>query len=126
MSVEELMELYADTQAQIDLLKSDKDKAVEQILDEAGIWARVDDINHEYEQKVAQAEANMAALKATIGEAIKEKGETVKTKHIEAVYINGRVTYDPKALDALRRVYSWLNDHRKVNEPYVQIKWRKQ
>ena len=122
--IEKLLDELFDLRSAVDLLMSDKALALESVLTEDQ-RIQIRDINIEFDAKLETVNEKIAELESSIKERTLELGESVKTQHISATYISGRVTWDTKRLDGFLVAHPELVAFRKEGEPSVQIKIRK-
>ncbi len=79
-------------------------------------------IDAEYDVLHAEAQAQLAAAEAAVKLAVTQYGNTVKTPHLQAVYVKGRVTWNPEALDGYALAHPELYAFRTEKEPTVQLR----
>lgn len=121
MSIEQMLDQLADIQAQLDVLRLDKEAAISAAIPPE-VLAEMDAIEHEFGQKAAAAQANADELAAAIRVAVLAHGATVKGARLQAVYSGGRITWDAKALDGYAVGHPEVLGFRKEGEPSVAIR----
>jgi hypothetical protein len=120
-----LLEQYANTEAQIDVLRLDRDVAVDEVLIKANIMIEIDNIDYEFEQKAKQASDNLAILKEQIHALMLEHGETVQSQHKTAKWCKPRVSWNDDGLCGIAMFHPEILALRREGEPSVAIVQRK-
>ena len=119
--IKELLDQLAEIKAQIDLLNSDKQQAINSVMTDEQRTA-IRDIEYEFGEKVEAAQANATELENKVKALVVEGGATVKGSRLQAVYMNGRVSWDTKAIDGYAINHPALFAFRKEGEPSVSIR----
>jgi hypothetical protein len=121
----DLLEQYAETEAQIDVLRLDRDVAVDEILIRTGVMIEIDDIQYRTELKVKQAHDILEALKTQIHALMLEHGETVQSQHKTAKWCKPRVSWNDDGLCGIAMFHPEILALRREGEPSVAIVQRK-
>ena len=79
-------------------------------------------IDARYDVQHEEAQAQLAAAEAAVKLAVTQYGNTVKTQHLQAVYMKGRVTWNPEALDGYALAHPELYAFRTEKDPTVQLR----
>lgn len=119
--IQSLLDDLADIKSQLDVLRLDKEAAINQVLTPE-IRTAIADIETEFNGKAAAAQANAAELETAIRAGLIEYGKSVKGARLQAVYISPKVTWDAKALDGYAMGHPELFAFRKEGEASVQIR----
>ncbi len=106
MIVEQLNALD-DLQSQVSIERANKQAEVEKILP-AEVRAQLAALDAEFEERIEEAEAKAAAMKASIQETVKAHGATVRGAQLMAVF-SERTTWDS------RRLAGYAQAHPEVN-----------
>lgn len=85
-----------------------------------GKWAEIED---EFADAVAVAQARVDAAQEAARQAVASCGATVKANGLQAVYTPGRVTWDAKALDDYAAAHPELLAFRRQSKPGVALRW---
>jgi hypothetical protein len=120
-----LLEQYAETEAQIDVLRLDRDVAVDEVLIKANVMIEIDNIDYEFEQKAKWASDILAELKERIHALMLEHGETVQSPHKTAKWCKPRISWNDAGLVGFAMAYPELLAFRREGEPSVAIVQRK-
>jgi hypothetical protein len=116
----EMLDRLADLRSSIDLLRLDYEAKKNAIL--APVLNDLTALDAEYQPTIDQAQANVAELEAEIKTAVIGHGATVKGGFYQAIYSAGRVSYDPRALDAFAKARPEILDFRRRGEPSVSLR----
>jgi len=119
--IDTLFETYASIASQIEDLNTERQK----LLDAATppeIKIILDNINAHYnntEQRLAQ---RFKEIETLIKQYIVAIASTYKHGTWQAVYYNGRITWDSKALEGFAVAHPEINAFKKTGEPSVQMR----
>lgn len=117
----ELLDLLADVEAHAELLRADKQAAVDLVIT-AEIKQKLADIDAEFSAKFDGIAVQTTALRAQITAAVLARGESVKGKYLQAVWSKPRVSWDTRALEGYAAAHPELHGFKKVGEPSVSFR----
>jgi phage host-nuclease inhibitor protein Gam len=116
-----MLDELAEIQARLDLLRLDKQKAIDDVLTPE-IKQQLSDIEMEFMGVAEAGETRASELTNEIKDAVTKHGKTVKAEFMQAVYSKPRVTWDSKQLEGLMIAVPQLEQSRKVGKPSVSIR----
>ena len=119
--IEALLDALAELQAQQDVIRLEKESLRESVLTPE-IKQTLTDIDAEYADREADIAQAIAKATETAKAVVRNYGSTVTGKHLQAVYANGRVSWDTKVLDGILAVHPELAPFRKQGQPSVSIR----
>lgn len=119
-----LKQLYAELQAQLDLLRADKQQALDSILTK-GQRAMMVEIETEFEDSLQVGQEHLEAAIKALKTAVVEFGSTHNGEVYQVVYAQGRVKWDDKKLQNMVFDYPQLATARSVGNSYAVIRVRK-
>lgn len=111
----------AEAEAQKELLASDKKRAIEAAMPPEVVKA-LQDIDAEFDMEERALNANIADLQEEIKAGTLQTCETMRGKHMMAVWQKGRVSWDCKALDGYMAGHPEIRRFRREGEPSVSIR----
>lgn len=117
----EALNQLAEIQAQADLLRLNRDAALEAATP-VEVRQALADIEAEYEPMLEAAAAKANELTAAIKAAVTQHGASVKGSRAKAVFTKGRVTWNTDALDGYVVDHPELLAFRKPGKPSVSIR----
>jgi len=88
----------------------------------AGLKTAYAEAKADFEENTAEAREMIQDLEAEITADVLEKGETVKTDHISAIWNKGKVTWDGKLLEGYALAHPDINAARKIGSPTVSFR----
>ena len=88
----------------------------------AGLKTAYAEAKADFEANTAEAREMIQNLEAEITAAVLEKGETVKTESISAVWNKGKTTWDGKLLEGYALAHPDILAAKKVGEPTVSFR----
>ena len=91
----------------------------------AGLKTAYAEAKADFEAKTAETKEMIDELETEITAAVLEKGETVKTDHISAIWNKGKTTWDGKLLEGYALAHPDINAARKVGNPTVSFRLTK-
>ena len=113
--------LMATVQTQIDAIMAKVTPEIDPLLD--SINEKTVKLESACRDEIAETKNEADQLEQEVRAAVIELGETVKVKGaMQCVYVAGKVTYDPKALDGVATVYPAILAFRHEGEPSTQIR----
>ena len=121
MDTREKLEKLFDYQCKLDVLEIDRQAARDAILTDE-LKAKLKDIDDEFADKSAGAQANIAELTDAIKVDVLTGAKSVKTEHLQAVFVKGRVSWDTKGVEGYALAHPELMTYRKEGEPSVSIR----
>ena len=111
----------AELQSVRDLLKLDKQAAIDTVLTPE-IKTRLNDIDYEFEDKFSALDTEEAALTEAIKAAVADFGKTVKGARLQAIWQKGRVSWNTDALDGFALDRPELFAFRNEGKPSVSLR----
>ena len=120
-TIKTLLAQLADMQAQKDLLALDKQALIDSILTPEQ-KAQLADIDAEFSERSTAIDANIAEAQERVKADVQALGKTVKSDHLQAVYINSRVTWNAQALDGFAINHPELFAFRTEGKPSVTLR----
>lgn len=121
MNTTEKLNKYAEIQHAHDELAAARAAALAAVITDE-IRRAMDDIEAEFQPKMAAVAEKADALVAEIKAEVIGAGQTVKGQEYMAVYSKPRVSWDSKKLDGLMIVLPQLAAARKEGEPSVSVR----
>ena len=118
MSTVEKLERLGEIRTALEKLKAAEAAEVETVLTPE-IRARIEKINLDWAEKIAEKER----LEAEITAEVLAARESVKSPEVVAVYCRGRVSWDGKKLDGMMALIPQLSEARKVGESTVSFRY---
>jgi len=123
-NVEELLNVLADMESQLDYLKLKKQELIDGVLTPE-IKQELADIEEEFTPDFERVRENIKALEDKIKNKVLEQGETAKGEFKMAVYNKGRVSWDTKGIEAYAKaIDERLLKFRNEGDPYVTLRKR--
>jgi hypothetical protein len=120
MNTEQKLDRLAELDAQKDLVQMDMDNLKQSVIP-VEIKEKLDDINAEYSPKLEAISTERATLEAEIRNDVMVSGQSVKGEVYNASYVNGRTSWDTKALDGYAAVHPEILQFKTVGAPTVRI-----
>ncbi len=124
MLLKKLYDEYAELQVQLDLLRADKQQALDSILTR-GQRAMMVEIEAEFEDPLQVGQSHLEAATKSLKDAVVESGATHNGEVYQVVFIKGRVKWDDKKLQDMVFDYPQLATARSVGNSYAVIRVRK-
>lgn len=115
----DLLAVYADMQAKLDLIQADMANAIDSILT-AEQRAEIEDIETEFGDLIGEAEKQIKRAKESLKSSILEDGESCRGNTVEAIWIQGRVKWDETKLANMMFDHPAIVTAREPGKPYVQ------
>jgi hypothetical protein len=123
-AVQDALVLLAEARASYVALQEAKAKAVRECIP-AEVAACMDKVAAEYDDRLGTAHDVSVLAEATVRDLCILQGSSSRASGLEALYCEGRTTWDTKGLDKACKLIPALNDYRKVGEPYCTIRlWK--
>ena len=122
-TIEKLNQL-AELRAAVSVIDMDKQALIDSIYTPE-IRAKVKEIEAEFAPKVEAVNMNITETETAIKLEVIESGATAQGDVLEAVFVNGRTSWDTKGLDEAIKVIPTLAQYRKQGDPYVTIRARR-
>lgn len=127
-------DIDAEMQAETNAINSEKQALIDSIYTEE-IREKVREIEEEYAPKIEgitskftekamELNKNISDTEAMIKADVIARGETAHNDILEAVFVNGRTTWDSKGLNEAIKVLPQLEQYKKQGDPYVTIRAR--
>ena len=86
------------------------------------IRATLKAIDEDEQLSLAETDERIKELTAEIKRLVLDKGNSIKSEHLHAVYMKGRVSWNTKALDGVAAIYPEVAALKKVGKPSVSIR----
>lgn len=122
-TAEVLLDKLVELKAQIDMLAFNKEKLIDNVLTPE-IRQQIQDIEAEFIPMMDDVNQAISDTEAHIKTDILARGETAHNDVLEAVFTNGRTTWDTKGLNEAIKVLPQLEQYKKTGDPYVTIRAR--
>ncbi len=119
--IEKQLDQLANFQAEKDYLALHKKELIDQVLTPE-IKARLEEIEEEFAGRTQAVEDNIAVLEEEIRHAVIQHGETIRGTFLRAVWNQGRITWDSKAMERYSQTHPEVLAYRKQGEPFISIK----
>ena len=119
-SVLQKLERLAQLHAAADLARMDYDAKRLEIMKK--VQAELDALEAEFEPALEAAQANTAALEAEIKNDVLLRGESLRGSMYQAVYSNGRVSWDAAGMNEYARDHPEVLKFRKEGQPSVALR----
>ncbi len=116
----QLLDRIADMMAQRDVLKFQKQDAIEKAVPEE-CRKILSDMDAEFDAQAESLETNMEELTKLVRDLTKLRGATCTGSRLKAVYVSGRTSWDTRRLERLAQHHPEIEECRKVGEPSVRI-----
>lgn len=124
MDTAQKLNQLAECKAQIDVLDSEKKKAIDSVLT-AEIRQQIADIETEFAPQYNGVQETTARLESEIKADVISNGATIQGSILECTFAKGRISWDTKGLDEAIKVLPQLEQYKKQGEPYATIRMRK-
>ncbi len=119
--LDELWELWKERESAI----AARDDEVNMVIPKE-IQEEIDEVMDSYAQDIAKIDAAIAEAEYEVRGLVVSMGKTLDSDHLMALYNHGKTSWDTKGLDGFAVAHSEINVFKKVGEPYVTIKEKKQ
>lgn len=113
----DLDQLYEFVQV-VNKIEADRDALIDYAVCKAGLSAKYAALLNNLSSKLALKQAAENRVKASVN----LLGETVKGEHLQAVFSDGRVTWDTKEMDGYAAAHPEIKQFRNVGKPSVAIR----
>jgi len=114
MEITDLLNELAEIRAQTDLLRLDKQAAIDGILTDE-IKAQIAEVEAEYEPTMTAADEKADDLERRIKAAVTALGESVKGEQLQAVF-SKRTSWDTRALNGYEAAHPEIGQFKKVSQ----------
>lgn len=122
--VQNALVVLSDTRASYVALQEAKAKAIHECMP-AEVAACIDKVAAEYDDRLGTAHDVSVLAEATVRDLCIIQAASSRAAGLEALYCEGRTTWDTKGLDKACKLIPALNDYRKVGEAYCTIRlWK--
>lgn len=115
------LDKLAEYRAQRDLINMDKQALIDMILTNE-IKEKIAEIEAEFSGRMNAVSDNISSLESDIKTAVVTLGNSVKGNDIQAVYVKGRISWDPKSLDGYAVGHPEILHFRKEGDPSVSLR----
>jgi len=119
--ITKLLDDLAEIRAELVLVQQEQERMIDEVMPNE-VKQKVQSIRDEFGDKIEIASSKTTALEQKIKDMTIELGETVDGEFLKAVFNNGRITWDNKALDGYAKAHPELLEFRKEGKPYVSIR----
>jgi hypothetical protein len=120
-TIQQQLDALAEYQAQRDLLRIAYDEQRAALIPPE-VQQALAELDAENRGQIEAVNANIAALGDTIRDAVIAHGATVKGANLQAVYTQGRASWDTKGLDVYAEVRPEILPFRKPGKPFVSFR----
>jgi len=121
MNAVQKLDQLAELQAQSDLLRLKKQELIDGILTPE-IKAQISEVEAEFEPQEDAIKEKSSELETSVRDEVVELGQSVKGIALQAVFMNGRISWDTKGLDGYIVAHPELEQFRKQGNPSVSIR----
>ena len=122
-TAEVLLDKLVELKAQVDVISIEKQQLIDSVLTPE-IRQQIQDIEAEFKPMMDDVNQAIGDTEAHIKADILARGETAHNDVLEAVFVNGRTTWDTKGLNEAIKVLPQLEQYKKTGDPYVTIRAR--
>lgn len=119
-SIEQKLQQLKKLDAQLDIIRLDKNAAIEQILTPE-VKAQLAAIDAEFDPMLSAVRDAIGKLEGEVKLAVLAHGETVKAAYM-AVYAEGRESWDGKGLAGYAVAHPEIEAFKKIGSPSVSIR----
>jgi hypothetical protein len=125
MNLRAMLDELHELSCAIDAARLDRDALIDSLLTEEQ-RVMMQEIKEEYSPRISAAEQRHAELEMIVRDAVRESGESAKGKHISALLVKPRVTWDTEGLLAMASQpgNEWVLEFVRLGQPSVQIRRR--
>lgn len=122
-NIKQLLKQLHDAKCAVDLATIERDQLIDGVLS-AEQRNAIRDIRDEYQDRINAALKAAEELDQQVRAAVQEHGESVKTDHLHAIYMQPAPTWDSDGLLAMAQnpEFAWLLSFCKNAPPRVQIR----
>ncbi len=110
----------ADLHAALDLTRMDYENKKAELMKK--VQAELDALESEYQPLLDAAKQNAETLESEIKNDVLLRGQSVVTDFYQAVYMKGRVTWDPNGMKKYALAHPDVLEYRKEGQPSVQLR----
>lgn len=121
MNVTDKLNQLAEMQAATDAIRLHFEELRDSLIPQE-IKDKLAEVAAEEQTALSAANEGIAKLTNEIKAEVLQVGATVKSERLQAVYSNGRVSWDTKALDGYAAGHPELLQFRKEGEPSISIR----
>lgn len=118
---EELLDRLAEMQAQLTVMRLRYRDMRKSVIPQE-VQEKLDEIDAEEKTALEAANTGIDILTAQIKEAVLRERSGAVGKHLRALWMKGRVTWDTKALEGYAAGHPEIRHFRKEGEPTVSIR----
>lgn len=122
--IEDLMTLVVSAMTHIEAVNRSMNAAIEAVIPDE-VKQQIADIKAEFQQQLDSAQAFIDQATPQIKEGVIALGETVTVEGLQAVYTDGKTTWDSKFLEGMATQVPAISKAKKVGAPSVSIKRHK-
>ena len=122
-NIKQLLKQLHDAKCAVDLVTIERDQLIDGVLS-AEQRNAIRDIRDEYQDRINAALKAAEELDQQVRAAVHEHGESVKTDHMHAIYMQPAPTWDTEGLLAMSKnpEFAWLREFIRESAPRVQIR----
>jgi len=120
-NIQNMLDALAEYQAQRDMLRIAWDEQRAALIPPE-VVAALADMEAEYHGQTEAVDANIAALTEAVKAAVVAHGATVKGANMQAVYMQGRASWDAKGLEGYAAARPEVLAFRKQGAPSVSLR----
>ena len=118
------LNFLAILRSEVGVIEAQKKALIDSVYTEE-IRQKVNEIEAEFAPKAEGLTKTIAETESAIKAEVIQSGETAQGDTLEAVFTNGRTSWDTKGLDAAIKVLPQLEQFKKQGDPYVTIRARR-
>ena len=121
--IKQLLEQIHELRCAVDAAKLERDALIDGLLT-AEQRTQLREIRDEFEERIEHTLNRIDDLDQQVRVAVRQHGESVKTDHLHAVYVQPSPTWDSEGLLAMSKnpEFVWLREFMRESAPRVQIR----
>lgn len=119
--IKELLEDLTNLRSRQEMVAIEKQVLMDELIGPE-LKTAIENLEHEFAKQEEEVNAKIMITEANIKTQVLERGTSVRSGNLQAVYNKGRVTWDTKALDGYAAAHPEIEPFRKEGSPYIVIK----
>lgn len=121
--IKQMLEKIQELRCAVDAAKLERDALIDGLLT-AEQRTQMREIRDEFEERIEHTLKHIDDLDQQVRIAVRQHGESVKTDHLHAVYVQPSPTWDTEGLLAMSKnpEFVWLREFMRESAPRVQIR----
>ena len=119
--IKKLLNDLANFEAQKEVMRFEKEELINGVIP-ADLRKAISDIAEEFADKTIAVDENIDRLREEIKQLVISDQKSIKGTFLQAVYNNGKITWDNKELEKHMQAHPEIVSYRKVGKPFVSIR----